>query len=149
MAFDILYPDEGNEQIHRHSSIDQFKDNFLCAWKQGGWAPIVFDQLDGIICETIKTHPVTISFGGDLGYVFPEAHCTYSSDHFIYVDKNGVEKRLLPECFGGKGEFYDKFVKSNSFIVFDNDTSLGLHNRFRLRTGLDYVTADETLPAVD
>lgn len=145
---DILYPDESNEQVHRHSSIDQFR-GFLSAWKKGGWAPIVFDQLDGIVCESIKTHPVIISFGKDLGFIYPEAHCTYSSDHFIYVDKDGVEQRLLPECFGGKGEFYDFYSKSNSFINFDNDSSLGLHNNKQLRTGLSFVTADETLPAVD
>lgn len=144
---DILYPAD-DAQVHRHSSIDQFR-GFLSAWKKGGWAPIVFDQLDGIICETIKTHPVIISFGKDLGFIYPEAHCTYSSDHFIYVDKDGVEQRLLPECFGGKGEFYDFYSKSNSFINFDDDSSLGLHNNKQLRTGLSYVTADETLPAVD
>ena len=94
MAFDILYPDEGNEQVHRHSSIDQFR-GFLSTMVKGGWAPIVFDQLDGINCETIISHPVIISFGDDIGYVFPEAHCSYASDKFVYFDKEGVEQRLL------------------------------------------------------
>lgn len=147
MAFEMLYPTE-DAQVHRHSSIDQFK-GFLSVYKKGGWAPIVFDQLDGIVCDKIKTHPVVISFGGDLGYIFPEAHCTYSSDHFIYFDEEGVEQRLLPECFGGKGEFYNEFVKSNSFINFDDDASLGVHNTKTTRTGLSYVIADETLPPVD
>lgn len=71
MAFDILYPTE-DAQVHRHSSIDQFK-GFLSVYVKGGWAPLIFDQLDGIVCDKIKTHPVAISFGGDLGYVFPEA----------------------------------------------------------------------------
>lgn len=144
---DILYPDE-HEQVHRHSSIDQFK-GFLSTMVKGGWAPIVFDQLDGINCETIISHPVIISFGGDVGYVFPEAHCTYASDHFVYFDKEGVEKKLLPECFGGGGELYDTFVKSNSFVNFDDDSSVGTHNTKTLRTGLSYVLADENLPAVD
>lgn len=61
MAFDILYPVE-DAQVHRHSSIDQFK-GFLSAYIKGGWAPIVFDQLDGITCEEVKTHPVAITFG--------------------------------------------------------------------------------------
>lgn len=147
MAFEMLYPTE-DAQVHRHSSIDQFK-GFLSVYKKGGWAPIVFDQLDGIVCDKIKTHPVVISFGGDLGYIFPEAHCTYSSDHFIYFDEEGVEQRLLPECFGGKGEFYNEFVKSNSFINFDDGASLGVHNTKTTRTGLSYVIADETLPPVD
>ena len=147
MAFDILYPVD-DAQVHRHSSIDQFK-GFLSVYVKGGWAPLIFDQLDGIVCDEIKTHPVAISFGDDLGYIFPEAHCTYSSDHFIYFDKEGVEQKLLPECFGGKGEFYNEFVKSNSFINFDDGTSLGIHKSKTTRTGLSYVIADETLPAVD
>lgn len=143
---EMLYPDE-HEQVHRHSSIDQFK-GFLSTMVKGGWAPIVFDQLDGINCETVISHPVIISFGGDVGYVFPEAHCTYASDHFVYFDKEGVEQKLLPECFGGGGELYDTFVKSNSFVNFDDDSSVGVHNTKKLRTGLSYVLADENLPAV-
>ena len=145
---EILYPDEGNEQVHRHSSIDQFR-GFLSTMVKGGWAPIVFDQLDGINCETIISHPVIISFGDDIGYIFPEAHCTYASDHFVYFDKEGVEQKLLPECFGGGGEFYDTFIKSNSFVNFSNDSSVGTHNLKRNRVGLSYVIADETLPAAD
>lgn len=144
---DILYP-VNDAQVHRHSSIDQFR-GFLSTMVKGGWAPIVFDQLDGINCETIISRPVIISFGGDVGYIFPEAHCTYASDHFVTVDKEGVEQKLLPECFGGGGEFYDAFIKSNSFINFSNDSSLGVHNTKTTRTGLSYVTADENLPAVD
>ena len=144
---EILYADE-KENIHRHSSIDQFK-GFLSAYKKGGWAPILFDQLDGIICETIKSHPIIISFGDDLGYIFPEAHCVYSSDHFIYVDKEGVEQKLLPECMGGKGEFYEFYTKNNSFINFDDDRSLGVHNTKKLRTGLDVCLADNNLPPVE
>lgn len=143
MAFDILYPVD-DAQVHRHSSIDQFR-GFLSVMKKGGWAPIVFDQLDGINCETIKHHPVILSFGNDIGYVFPEAHCTYASDKFVYFDKSGVEQRVLPPCFGEGGEFYDVFVKSNSFVNFDDD-SVGSHNIKQLRTGLSYITADETLP---
>lgn len=147
MAFPILYPEDRSE-VKRHSSIDQFK-GFLSVMKQGGWAPIVFDQLDGITCETIHSHPVIISFGNDIGYIFPEAHCTYASEKFVYFDKEGVEQRLLPECFGEGGEFYGEFIKSFSFVNFDDDTSVGTFNKNRLRTGLSYVLADETLPAVD
>lgn len=146
MAYPILYP-TNDAQVHRHSSIDQFR-GFLSTMKKGGWAPIVFDQLDGITCETIKSHPIIISFGDDIGYVFPEAHCTYTSDKFVYFDKEGVEQRPLPSCFGEGGLFYDFYIKSNSFVNFDDDTSVGTHNEIRLRTGLDYVLADETLPAV-
>lgn len=147
MSYPILYPDE-KEQVHRHSSIDQFR-GFLSVMKKGGWAPIVFDQLDGITCDGIKTHPVVISWGNDIGYIYPEAHCTYTSSKWIYFDKEGVEQRLLPECMGGGGEVYEYFLKSNSFVNFDNDSSLGSVDYKRLRKGLDYVLAEETLPAVD
>ena len=92
--------------------------------KKGGWAPIVFEQLDGITCDRIKTHPVIISLSDDIGYVFPEAHCSYTSDKFVYFDKEGVEHLPLPDCFGGGGEFYDRYISKNTFINFDNDTSI-------------------------
>ena len=146
MTYPILYPDEGGQQIHRHSSIDQFND-FLSVWKQGGWAPIVFDQLDGIKCEAIKTHPVVISWGKDLGYIFPEAHCTFISDKFVYFDRTGVEQRILPSVFGGNGELFPEYVNKNSFVNYDNGNSVGVRSEQKFRTGLSYVTADETLPA--
>ena len=147
MAFKMLYPDE-HPMVHRHSSIDQFR-GFLSVMKKGGWAPIVFDQLDSITCGEIKKHPVVLSLGDDIGYVFPEAHCQYTVDKFIYFDKFGVEQKPLPCCQGGGGEFYELFVKSNSFVNFDNDTSVGTHSIKRLRTGLSYVTSDKMLPPVE
>lgn len=144
MAREMLYPDE-NPMAKRHSSIDQFRE-FLSVMTKGGWTPIVFDQLDGIKCEAIFSHPVILSFSNDIGYVFPEAHCSYASDKFVYFDKEGVEHKLLPECMGGKGEFFDFYTKSFDFVNFDG-SSVGTHNRLNLRVGLDYVLSDETLPA--
>lgn len=144
---DILPPDE-NPMVYRHSSIDQFK-GFLSYWKKGGWAPIVFDQLDGIDCAGVHSHPVAISFGDDLGYLYPEKSCSYASDHFIYLDDHGVKQALLPTCMGGGGEFYEYFVDKNAFLSFDSGNSLGVHNTQKLRVGLSYVKADQTLPAVD
>lgn len=144
---EVLLPNE-KPQVHRHSSIDQF-DGFLSKWTQGGPAPIVFDMIDGITCETIKSHPVVIDLCGDsLGYVYPEAHCTYVSDKFITVDKEGIEQVVLPSIFGGNGELIDVYTNKTAFVNFDN-SSLGVRNRSQLRTGLDYVKASETLPAVD
>lgn len=144
----ILYPNENSDGARRQSSMDQFH-GFLSAWKQGGWVPVIFDQLDGITCETVKTHPVAIDLIGDsLGYVYPEAHCAYIRDKFIYFDKEGVEQKLLPACFGGEGEWYDSYYKGNSFVNFDG-SSLGTHNELHLRTGLDYVKCKNTLPFVD
>ena len=143
----VLYP-VNDAQVHRHSSIDQFR-GFLSTMVKGGWAPIVFDQLDGINCETIISHPVIISWGEDIGYIFPEAHCSYASDHFVYFDKEGVEEKLLPSCFGEGGDFYMEYVNKNTFINFDSGDSVGTHNEKHLRTGLSYVIADKNLPAVD
>lgn len=149
MAFPILYAEE-KEQVHRHSSIDQFKDGFLSAWKQGGWAPILFDQLDSIgECSGIKSHPVIVSFGNDLGYIYPEKKCTYVSDRFIYFDEQRLNTAILPSCFGGNGEFYEYWTDKSIFVNFDNDSSMGVHNKTTLRVGLAYVKADETLPPAD
>lgn len=39
-------------------------------------------------------------------------------------------------------------TKKNCLCAF-GDSSIGSHSIKKLRTGLDYVIADETLPAVD
>ena len=148
MSREILYPDDREKGAKRKSSIDQFA-GFLSVYERGGWAPIVFEQLDGIgECSGIKSHPVIISLSDDIGYIFPEAHCSYTSDKFIYFDKEAVEQKPLPSCFGGGGEFYDAYTRKNTFVNFDNDSSLGLHNRQELRTGLNYALCDENLPPV-
>lgn len=137
-----------NPQAHWHSSIDQYK-GFLSVIKKGGYTPIVFDQLDGITCETLHTRPVIISFGDFIGYHYPEAKCSFVSDKFIYFDHEGVEEKLLPESFGGQGEFYLKYIKANSFVNFDNDQSVGVRSTKTLRVGLDYVLADKMLPVAE
>lgn len=146
MTRGTLYPDE-KPTVHRHSSLEQYK-GFLSVMIKGGWSPIVFDQLDGINCETVNFHPVVISWGDDIGYEFSDAECSYASEKFIYLDKEGVEQKLLPECYGGGGEFYEQFIKRNIFVNFD-DASLGVRNKTKLRIGMSYVLADETLPADD
>lgn len=144
---EILYADE-KPQVKTHSSIDQFKD-YIHVVKQGGPAPIVFDQIDYIgECSGIHSHPVVISFS-DNEYVYPEGRCVYFSDKFVYVDANGVEHKQLPECFGGEGELYPTFIDANAFINFDNDSSLGLHQAKTLRVGLNYTRCNESLPPVE
>lgn len=144
---ETLLPSE-RPYVHRQSSIDQFK-GYISVYKKGGWAPLVFDQLDGIICGEVKTHPVILSWGDDIGYIFPEGHCSYASDKFIIMDKYGVEEKVLPPCFGKGGEFYQEFVNANAFINFNPRNSLGVHNVKHLRTGLSMVLAEDTLPAKD
>lgn len=144
----ILYPTREGEQVHRRSSIDQFRD-FFSVMKKGGWTPIVFDQLDGITCETIKSHPVVISFGNDIGYIFADAECRYISDKFVTFDKAGVEQIVLPAIFGGEGELVSQYVNENTFVNTDDDASIGAHNEVRLRVGTDVCLADSTLPPVE
>lgn len=142
----MLYPTE-NPMVERKSSIDQF-DGFLSVIKQNGSAPIVFDQLDGITCNKIKTHPIVIDFSNDgIGYVFPEAKCRYFRDKFVTFDKHGVEEKILPACMG-QG-FYQKYIDANAFINFDDDTSVGTHTDIELRVGLDYCLSNKTLPSAD
>lgn len=145
MALPTIYPDE-KRRVVRHSSLDQYK-GFLSVVTRGGYTPIVFDQIDGINCETVLSHPVVISFGDDIGYHFSDRECSYISDKYIYFDKEGVEQSLLPEEQGGKGEFYLKYVRENAFINFDTDDAVGVRNRKNLRIGTDYVLAADTLPA--
>lgn len=146
MSFPLLKSsDDSNFKLN--SSIDQFK-GFLSVWTRGGYTPIVFDSLDGITCETVHTHPIIISYNDELGYKFSDAECTYASDLYVYYDHQGVEEYKLPEWFGGSGEFYDKFVKSNSFVNFEHD-SLGVHNDKSLRVGTSYYTTNEILPPVE
>lgn len=145
MAREMLYPDE-TPMVHRHSSLGQYR-GFLSVVTRGGFTPIKFDQLDGITCDRVQSHPVIISFGGDIGYHFPDGECSYASDKFIHFDRETTELVPLPACMGGGGEFYERFLKNNSFVNFGNDTSLGVHNEKTLRVGLSYVLSDETLPA--
>lgn len=147
MARPMLYPDE-NSQVERHSSINQY-NGFFAVLCQGGWSPVVFDQLDGVNCQTVNHHPVVISFTDDIGYHYSDAHCSYASESFIYFDEEGVQEKLLPACYGGGGETYLQYVRKNTFVNFDDDASLGLYNRKDLRVGTDYVLAKETLPAVE
>lgn len=142
-----LYADE-DPQVKTYSSIDQFRD-YVSAWKQGGPAPIVFDQLDYIgECSGVHSHPAVVTFG-ESNFIYPEGRCTYVSDRFVYVDENGVEYKQLPECFGGQGELYPTFIDANAFINFDDGTSLGLHQAQTLRVGLSYAKANDSLPPAD
>lgn len=142
---EILFADE-DITVRRHSSIDQYK-GMLSVMKKGGYTPIRFDSLDGINCERVLSHPIIISYG-DIGYHYKDAECKYASDMYFLFDRETTE--LVPlECWhGGNGEFYERFVKSHSFVNLDN-ASLGLHNTKELRVGTSYVLADEFLPPVD
>lgn len=137
--------DSDEYNIRRHSSIDQY-GAFLSVKKGGVNIPLRFDSLDWINCDGIKTHPIIISDGTDIGYNFPVGHYTYFTDTYLIMDRREVVVKKLPHWFG-EG-WYEKFLNEKVFTNFDG-SSLGMRNRVDLRIGEDYVTADEVLDDSD
>lgn len=142
----ITYLNDADQtDTRRHSSIDQY-GSFLSVKKGGVNVPIRFDSLDWINCEGIKTHPIIISDGTDIGFNFPVGHYTYITDDYILMDRKEVVVKKMPEWFG-KG-WYEKALNEKVFTNFDNG-SLGMRNKVNLRIGLDYVLTDEILDDSD
>lgn len=142
----ITYLNDADQtDTHRHSSIDQY-GNFLSVKKGGVNVPIRFDSLDWINCEGIKTHPIIISDGTDIGFNFPVGHYSYITDDYIIMDRKEVVVKQMPEWFG-KG-WYEKALNEKVFTNFDNG-SLGMRNKVNLRIGLDYVLTDDILDDSD
>ena len=136
--------------IHRHSSIDQYKDDFLCVVRGGRAIPISFDAMDYIECfegrkRRIVSHPAIVGFGTDLGYNFPIGTKNYFSDLYVLADRVGTEVVRGDVFFGV--DFYERFFDERVFVNSDTD-SLGVRNIGTLKIGLDYVLADKTLTAV-
>lgn len=144
MKIDYLN-DSDEHDITRHSSIDQYA-NFLAVLKGGKAVPIRFDSLDWINCEGIKTHPIIISDGNDLGFNFPVGHYTYFTDTYLIMDRKEVVVEKLPHWFG-EG-WFEKAVDKDVFTNFDG-SSLGERNRVDLRIGYEYIAADEVLDDSD
>ena len=141
----VLFPNE-ERRTTTHSSIDQYH-KFIATYERGGWTPIEFDYLDYIDCDKVVSHPVIIEFDDKLGYYFPIGECEYDTDEYILTDRHEIVLEELPDCMG-EG-FYEAWNKSQDIINFDNGTSLGTHNKYRLRIGQDYYLAEEFLPADD
>lgn len=142
---EVLFHDD-DRRIHEHSSIDQFS-KFIATYERGGWTPIEFDYLDYIDCDKVVSHPVIIEFGDEIGYYFPIDECEFETDDYILTDERGVVLKELPECMG-EG-FYQAWEDSENIINFDNNTALGTRNVYHLKIGIDYLLADEFLPAED
>lgn len=142
----VNYLNDADEtDIKRHSSINQY-GAFLSVEKGGVNVPLRFDSLDWINCDGIKTHPVIVSDGNDLGFNFPVGHYTYFTDTYLLMDRKEVVVRQLPEWFG-KG-WYEKALNQKVFTNFD-ESSLGVRNKVNLRIGLDYIISDEVLDDSD
>lgn len=137
---------EDDRKIHAHSSIDQFS-KFIATYERGGWTPISFDYLDYIDCDKPVTHKVIIEFDDRLGYYFPIDECEFETDEYLLLDNQGVVLRELPECMGSG--FYQAWENSESIINFDGCSALGTHNKYNLKIGVDYLLAEDFLPAED
>lgn len=142
---EVLYHDD-DRKVHAHSSIDQFS-KFIATYERGGWTPIEFDYLDYIDCDKVVSHPVIIEFDDQIGYYFPIDECEFETDEVLLMDTQGLVLKELPECYG-EG-FYQDWEDGQEIINFDNNTSLGTHNKQHLRIGTHYWLADEILPADD
>ena len=137
--------DADHDDIHRLSSIDQYH-NFISIEKGGKAVPIRFDSLDWINCEGIKTHPVIVSDGTDIGFHFPVGHYTYFTDTYLIGDRKEVVVEQMPHWYG-EG-WYEKALNQKVFTNFDG-CSLGERNRVDLTIGLDYILTDEVLDDAD
>lgn len=143
---DVVYLDDADESdIHRYSSINQY-GAFLSVKKGGVEIPLRFDKIDWIDCGKLKTHPVIISDGTDIGFDFPVGHYTYFTNTYYIMDRKEVVVKELPEWFG-KG-WYEKALNERVFTNFDGH-SLGETNQVNLRIGYDYVKSDDVLDSSD
>lgn len=142
----IEYLNDADEyNVRRRSSVDQY-GSFLSVKKGGVNIPLRFDSLDWINCDGIKTHPIIVSDGNDLGFNFPIGHYTFFSDTYLLGDRKEVVVEKLPEWYGTG--WYEKALNEKVFTNFDG-ASLGERNRVGLMIGLDFVAGDEVLDDAD
>lgn len=144
MSIPIL-PATNDQKVYRHSSISQFKDT-LSVLKKGEWLPIVADHIDYIDCNKIVRHKVGVTDKPFVGYTYPVADCKYFSDIYLLGHKREYSLEALPVWFGTG--FYEKFDDKDELITSDKN-SLGERNVHRLRVGLPYCKAEETLDPVE
>ena len=136
-------PDANEHRTITKSSISQARYNNLSATNNlGQFFPIVFDHLDYIDCDTVKSHQVIVSTVDELDYKYPVRECTYYTDEYVYVDEQGTELRTLPHWFG-EG-FYRAYYDYNSFVNFDT-AAFGTRNKQTIQSGLHYVVAKDDL----
>lgn len=144
MDIPILLPSEPRD-VQYYSSVFQHR-NKLAAWSGGEWKPIVFKQIIGIDCDHIITRDVILADRGDLGYDYKVGDCEYTSDTYVLANVQGEETDALQEWFGAG--FYKKYRNEAAFVNFGNG-SLGNRNIHKLRIGLNYAKAKESLPPID
>lgn len=124
------------------SSIAQHKGDTLTVFRAGEHIPLVFDQIDYIDCDKIVSHRATVTDSSELPYEYPVGHCTYLSDLYVTLDKEGEEIKKLP-CWFGDG-WYREYVNTRTYVNFD-DQAFGIRNAQHVDIGLHYVEAIDTL----
>lgn len=136
-------PDASEHRTVTKSSISQARNSKLSTTNDlGQFFPVVWDNLDYIDCDRVKSHPVIVSTVDELDYQYPVRECTYYTDEYVHVDEQGVELRALPHWFG-EG-FYQTYVDTSNYINFDSE-AFGTRNRETLQSGLYYVESADKL----
>lgn len=140
----MLQPDEP-KFLETKSSISQF-EGLLSVRRGDEWVPIVFDRLDGIVCNDVETHKVALSVKPYIGYIFPVAERREVEQTYLVSNQSGVEVKPLPEFYGAG--FYERRYDRDILVNADNG-ALGVENDTRLRVGLDYTLASSELEDED
>lgn len=136
-------PDASEHRTVTKSSISQARNSKLSTTNDlGQFFPVIWDHLDYIDCDRVKSHPIIVSTVDELDYQYPVRECTYYTDEYVYVDEQGIELRTLPHWFG-EG-FYQAYVDSNDFVNFDTE-AFGTRNKETLQSGLYYVESADRL----
>lgn len=144
--------DSDTSVAKRLSSINQYR-NFIGVMKDGMFCPLIFDQLDGIICGEVKSHPIMIYFGDWIGYNMPIQKAEVTSSTIMIADDEGESLQILPEQFG-RGDcwhtsFYEEYHNREVAMVGDNGQMVGFQETTPLNIGLDYIDVNDELEAVD
>lgn len=132
--------------VKRHSSANQFASCPLTVMKGGIPTPVTFDMVDYISCNRVVSHRAMLAEENNIGYNFPMMFTRKATDVYAVYDKAGVVVKQLP-AWAGEG-FYKEVETGKSLLTGDTN-ALGVHNVEHLRIGLDYVLAEQTLPASD
>lgn len=145
-------PDSDAPTVSRLSSANQYQ-NFLGVKRNGIYCPLVFDQLDGIVCGKVHSHKIMIYFDDWIGYHFPVKKCRYKKAQYMIARNQNEILELLPEIFGRGDCWHRNFVENKidktGVLIGENGRAVGIESEKELNIGLDYMLADDSLEPVD
>lgn len=145
-------PDSDKSTVSRRSSIDQYQD-FIGVMYNGMFCPLVFDQIDGIVCGKVYKHKVMVHLGSWEGYHYPIKKCRYTKATILIGQNISDNVQLLPECFGRgnciHNNFYEEKRNDKGPLRDSNGTLAGAQSTKEITVGLDYVIANDELEPVD